>query len=108
MCTADAAPVTAADAIALFADLNRAPTLLLAVSGGPDSMALLHLAVQWRAALATGPALMSATVDHGLRPASATEAAAVKRFSIGLGVPHRTLRWLGPKPQTGLQEAARH
>jgi len=71
-------------------------------------MALLHLAVQWRAAREAGPALMSATVDHGLRPPSAAEAAAVKRLSLDLGVPHRTLCWLGPKPQTGLQEAARH
>ncbi|MGA2128363.1 MAG: tRNA lysidine(34) synthetase TilS [Xanthobacteraceae bacterium] len=108
MSTADAAPVSAAEACILFADLDRTPTLLLAVSGGPDSMALLHLAAQWRAARETGPALMSATVDHGLRPPSAAEAAAVERVSSGLGVPHRTLCWLGPKPPTGLQEAARH
>jgi tRNA(Ile)-lysidine synthase len=105
--TADAAVVSAAEVSTLFADLNQATRLLLAVSGGPDSMAMLHLAAQWRAARDTGPDLMAATVDHGLRPESAGEAAAVKRFSLGLGVPHRTLLWIGAKPQTGLQEAAR-
>jgi tRNA(Ile)-lysidine synthase len=105
--TADALAVSAVEVSTLFADLSQASQLLLAVSGGPDSMALLHLAAQWRAARATGPGLVAATVDHGLRPESAAEAAAVTRFALGLGVPHRTLRWLGAKPQAGLQEAAR-
>jgi tRNA(Ile)-lysidine synthase len=47
------------------------------------------------------------TVDHGLRPESAAEARAVKRLAGRLGVPHRTLRWTGKKPRTGLQRAAR-
>jgi tRNA(Ile)-lysidine synthase len=47
------------------------------------------------------------TIDHGLRPESAAEARAVKRLAGRLGVRHRTLRWSGQKPKTGLQQAAR-
>jgi len=58
-----------------------------AVSGGPDSMAMLALA-----AAAFPGRVEAATVDHGLRAAAADEAALVGRFCDGLGVPHRTLR----------------
>jgi tRNA(Ile)-lysidine synthase len=104
---ADAAPVSAAEAKALFAGYAHAPALVLAVSGGPDSTALLVLAARWRAALKRGPQLLAVTIDHGLRPQSAGEARAVKRLSARLGVRHRTLHWTGPKPSTGLPEAAR-
>ncbi len=108
MCTAEAAaPISAAEAQSLFADLAWAPALLLAVSGGPDSTALLLLAARWRAARKSGPELLAVTVDHGLRPESTREARAVKRLAADLGVRHRTLRWRGRKPATGLQEAAR-
>ena len=103
----DAAPVSAAEAKALFAPLARVCTLVLAVSGGPDSTALLMLMARWRSALKRGPKLLAVTVDHGLRPASAGEARAVKHLARRLGVPHRTVRWRGKKPGSGLQEAAR-
>jgi len=77
--------------------------VLLAVSGGPDSTALLHAALR---AGATVP-LNVATVDHGLRVTSATEAAGVAEMARGLGLPHRTLMWTAPKPGHGLQAAAR-
>jgi tRNA(Ile)-lysidine synthase len=105
--TADAAPVSAEEAEALFADLARSRALVIAVSGGPDSTALLVLAARWHAALKQGPHLLAVTVDHGLRPESAREARAVKRLAGRLGVRHRVLRWSGEKPATGLQEAAR-
>ena len=108
MSAADAAiAVSAAEARALFRPLARAPALVLAVSGGPDSTALLLLAAQWRRALKVGPKLVAVTVDHGLRPESAREARAVARLARRLGVAHRTLRWQGGKPATGLQQAAR-
>jgi tRNA(Ile)-lysidine synthase len=103
----DAAPVSAAEARTLFDPLAGAASLILAVSGGPDSTALLLLAARWRSARKSGPKLLAVTVDHGLRRASASEARAVKRLARTLGVPHRTLRWRGRKPATGLQEAAR-
>jgi tRNA(Ile)-lysidine synthase len=80
---------------------------VLAVSGGADSTALLVLAARWRRARKKGPRLLAVTVDHGLRRESAAEARAVKRLARRLGVPHRTVRWAGKKPASGLQQAAR-
>ena len=105
--TADATPLSAAEARSLFAGLERAPALVLAVSGGPDSTALLTLAARWRGSLDRGPGLTAVTIDHGLRRESGREAHAVKQLASRLGVHHRTLRWTGAKPETGLQEAAR-
>src|SRR5215217_93469 len=70
-------------------------------------MALLMLAARWRASLKKGPQLLAVTVDHRLRSQSAGEARAVKRLASRLGLRHRTLRWTGRKPATGLPEAAR-
>jgi tRNA(Ile)-lysidine synthase len=103
-----ARPVSAAEANKLFQPIAHASALVLAVSGGADSTALLVLAARWRRARRKGPKLLAATVDHGLRPESAAEARAVKRLARSLRVPHRTLRWRGKKPRTGLQEAARN
>lgn len=58
----------------------------LAVSGGPDSVALLLLA-----AAAVPGRVQAATVDHGLRAESASECAFVAGVCAGLGVPHETL-----------------
>jgi tRNA(Ile)-lysidine synthase len=75
----------------------------VAVSGGPDSLALLQLA-----AAARPGDVEAATVDHGLRPESAGEAAMVAQFCERLAVPHATLtvRWREP-PVTAIQERAR-
>ncbi len=101
------APVSPSEAAALFHDLQNLPAVLLAVSGGPDSTALMLLAACWRPKLLRGPTLIAATVDHGLRPEAAEEARAVAALARRLGITHRTLRWTGKKPSTGLQEAAR-
>ena len=74
----------------------------VAVSGGPDSLALLLLAHR-----ALGERVCALTVDHGLRPEGAAEAAAVAGHAASLGVPHVTLRWAGPHPASNLQAAAR-
>src|SRR6476659_5583264 len=103
----DNAPISAQDAKRLFAPWKGAPALVLAVSGGPDSLALMWLAARWRRALPRGPRLIAVTVDHGLRPEAAREARDVKRLAASLDLPHRTLRWTGAKPKTGLPAAAR-
>ena len=100
-------PVTLTETKTLFAGLSHHSALVLAVSGGPDSTALLYLAARWRAGLKTGPKLIAVTIDHGLRKESASEAKAVARLCRKLDVSHRTLRWSGAKPKTGLQDAAR-
>ena len=90
-----------------FDDLAAEPAVVLAVSGGPDSTALLHLMARWRGTLRPAPRLVAVTIDHGLRPEARREAAAVKQLSEKLGVEHVTMRWSGEKPATGIQEAAR-
>ncbi len=96
------------EASALFRGLEGLSGFVIAVSGGPDSTALLMLAAQWaKRQKKRRPKLLAITIDHGLRPQAAAEAAAVKRLARRLGVPHRTLRWRGKKPKSGLQEAAR-
>lgn len=103
----DNSPISARAAKQLFAELRSAPALVLAVSGGPDSVALMWLAARWKRGLARGPQLTVVTVDHGLRPEAAREAREVKRLAAELGLAHRTLRWRGAKPNTGLPAAAR-
>ena len=61
-------------------------TLGVALSGGPDSVSLLLLAAH-----AFPDQVMAATVDHGLRDASASEARLCHRLCEALGVPHATL-----------------
>jgi len=74
----------------------------LAVSGGPDSLALLLLAHD-----TLGPdRLAVATVDHGLRAQSADEAAHVARLCAARGLAHATLT-LAMAPGTAVQERAR-
>jgi tRNA(Ile)-lysidine synthase len=103
----DNSPLTARQVNRLFADWKSASAVVLAVSGGPDSIALMWLAARWRLALVRGPRLFAVTVDHGLRPEAAREAREVKRLARSLDVPHRTLRWRGAKPRTGVPAAAR-
>jgi tRNA(Ile)-lysidine synthase len=103
----DNSPISAQDAKRLFADWKAAPALVLAVSGGPDSVALMWLMARWRRSLSRGPRLIAVTVDHGLRAAAAAEARQVKRLARALDLPHRTLHWSGEKPQTGVPAAAR-
>lgn len=76
--------------------------LAIAVSGGPDSLALLLLAHR-----AFGARVRALTVDHGLRPGSGEEAANVAAICAELGIRHATLRWEGAKPTANRQAAAR-
>jgi tRNA(Ile)-lysidine synthase len=85
------------------------PRLLLAVSGGPDSVALMLLCANWRERSApdVAPDIAVATVDHGLRPGSRAEAEQVGAWARRLGFAHHLLTWSGEKPTTRIQERAR-
>ncbi|MEQ1929605.1 MAG: tRNA lysidine(34) synthetase TilS, partial [Parvularculaceae bacterium] len=97
-----AAPLAVEEFISALDALEAPGRILVAVSGGPDSMALLRLtAAHGRREVA------AATIDHGLRPESAEEAAQVARWAAAIGVAHVTLPWPGAKPATGVQEQAR-
>jgi tRNA(Ile)-lysidine synthase len=76
----------------------------IAVSGGPDSLALLLLA-----AAARPGQVEAATVDHSLRPESRSETEFVASVCANLGVPHAILvaRW-DERPASAIQERARH
>lgn len=81
--------------------------VILAVSGGGDSIALMHMAHDHLAARRPDVRLVAATVDHGLRAASADEARHVARTCQRLGIGHVTLRWDADVPAAGMQDAAR-
>src|ERR1700751_2705597 len=98
----DDSAISASDAKDLFAEWKTVPALVLAVSGGPDSVAMMWLAARWRRALSRGPRLVAVTVDHGLRAESASEAREVKRLARALAIEHRTARWTGTKPGRGI------
>ncbi|HEX5184525.1 MAG TPA: tRNA lysidine(34) synthetase TilS [Allosphingosinicella sp.] len=85
----------------LRALLPEADRIGLAVSGGPDSLALLLLA-----AAARPGRVAAATVDHGLRPEAAAEADFVASTCSELGVPHAILR-ASVKPAASVQAQAR-
>ena len=96
------------EADAAFDWLRRFDHVILAVSGGPDSMALMVLAAEWCArSTSEVPTLSVATVDHGLRAESRSEADLVRDEAVRLGLPHAILIWEGTKPRTGVPMAAR-
>jgi tRNA(Ile)-lysidine synthase len=97
------APAVSAD----FFPYLKESALVVAISGGSDSTALLVLAVEARHKSASPCRLVAVTVDHALRAESADEARAVATLSAKLGVEHRTMVWQGAKPVRGIQAAAR-
>ena len=76
--------------------------IVAAVSGGPDSLALLLMLHQLY-----GEAVIAITVDHGLRAESAEEARYVGAICAARGIPHHVLHWKGEKPVANIQAAAR-
>ncbi len=91
--------------LARLGPFERPPRLAVAVSGGPDSLALLLLADRW--ARASGGTVRAFHVDHGLRPESAAEAARLAGWLAARGIPCRIVRREGPRPPSRLQETAR-
>ncbi|MEH6401769.1 MAG: tRNA lysidine(34) synthetase TilS [Sneathiella sp.] len=80
-------------------------TVVIAVSGGSDSMALCLLAQKWCEKNSVN--LVGLTVDHGLRVEAAREAQQVCSWLQERGISHYTLKWDGPYPEAGIQQAAR-
>lgn len=77
----------------------------VAVSGGSDSLGLLHILHDWAAA--AGVALHVVTVDHGLRPEAAAEADFVAALARDMGHPHTTLHWRDHDGTGNLPDRAR-
>jgi len=78
----------------------------IAVSGGGDSVALMHLLATWaRRRKRQAPAIV--TVDHGLRAGSAGDARKVARWAKAAGLKSHALRWEGPHPNSDVEAQAR-
>lgn len=101
---ADNAPLRQHEAEALLQAPGPGP-VVLAVSGGPDSVALMLLAS--RVERLRGQGVTIATVDHGLRPEAAREVELVSGWAAGLNFRHVRLPWLGDRPPSAIQERAR-
>ena len=91
------------DLAAIVADFfkHTAGPIGVAVSGGGDSVALLHLLAAARRDLHV------VSVDHGLRPEAAAEAAGVAQMAAGLGLAHHTLPWREWDGRGNLMDEAR-
>lgn len=91
---------------ALDVDVSASKAIAVAVSGGPDSMALCTLLVGWCAE--RGIALHALSVDHNLREESAAEAEQVRKWLKAYpDVQHHILKWEEPS-DTSIQEEARN
>lgn len=93
----------------LFSPLAGLCRVGVAVSGGPDSTALLVLFDLWKRESPAAPVLHVLTVDHGLRPEASREADTVVDLAARLGHPAEKLVWHhdGPPPVSGIQAEAR-
>lgn len=92
-----------------YAMVNRGDGVIVAVSGGPDSVALLHVLNELKAEGSFW--IVAAHLDHRLRPESAEDREWVRRMSRDLGVPVQTLgvdvRGLAAKEGVSIEEAGR-
>ena len=81
---------------------KRRKAVLLAVSGGGDSMGLVALALNWRAGLPNPPPITALVVDHGLRQDSDSEAAEVVAILQARGVAAEAVRVASKRPAAGV------
>jgi tRNA(Ile)-lysidine synthase len=91
------------DPSGLFRKLKGRRGLIVAVSGGPDSTALMWLMSRWR----ERPPALVVTVDHGLRPEAADEARVVAGNATSLGLASRIMTPATPRSGGNLQDWAR-
>lgn len=94
-----------AEWLAAIGGFERRPHLAVAVSGGPDSLALALLSAGW-AKVGQGR-VTALVVDHGLRPESAEEAVGTCALLRAREIEAVLLRWDGPYPSANLQAGAR-
>lgn len=106
--TSNAAEALSAVAFARLLEqfhLSDVPTIAVAVSGGPDSMALAFCAQRWAAAHCKE--LYAFIVDHQLRPESTAEARSVKQALGNLGIKAEILTWHHETIATAIHKQAR-
>ncbi len=78
----------------------------VAVSGGSDSLALMHLLNAWaRERSLEAPFVL--TVDHGLQPGSSAMARRVLALARAAGLKAHSLAWKGEKPGSDIEASAR-
>ena len=85
--------------------LNVKENLAVAVSGGPDSLALAYLAKCY--SIKNKITVKYFLVDHKLRPESTKEAVSVKKILQKAGITCKVLSWKGKKPSRNIQSLAR-
>jgi len=95
------------DIVYLLAPLKAFKSLLIAVSGGADSVALLVMVQRWCSIVPEPPTVEVATIDHDLRPGSGDEVRWVADHARALGLVHNSKIWTDEKPSSGLQATAR-
>lgn len=101
-------PVSRDERARLFAAFSACSHVGLAVSGGADSLALMHLVAAWSKENAgPAPELSVLTVDHGLRAESAREAQFVCDQAEEAGLKCHVLSWEPGRKTTRIQEHAR-
>jgi tRNA(Ile)-lysidine synthase len=88
-----------------LARFETRPFLAVAVSGGPDSLALAILASRW--AREREGEIFALTVDHRLRPESSAEIRLLHGWLEARAIRHEILDWSADKPESGIQKAAR-
>ncbi len=103
----DTQPLSDNELTPLFQTLDNSRGVALAVSGGSDSMALLHTFDLWCRQRQKVPPVHVLTVDHGLRPQAKEETALVVEAARARGFAPYVLSWPGAKVQTGIQNRAR-
>ncbi|PIT69208.1 tRNA lysidine(34) synthetase TilS [Bartonella tribocorum] len=88
-------------------DFIQCQKVILAVSGGSDSLALMFLLKEYFEMLSVPPEMIAVTIDHQLRRESAREAETVAEICRAHHIKHITVRWEGKKPKTHIAFSAR-
>ena len=86
--------------------LNIENNFAVAVSGGPDSLALAFLAKVYSIKKKLSPKFF--IVDHKLRPESSREAKNVKKILKNFDISSEILTWKGNKPSKNIQSISRN